>query len=182
MPPLSVRFGTQSKPHRIYDQLVSKEIAHPPGVVPVAKRSVTTSGRHYGSLSTITSCWVARNDQRAQRHRWLRGPWLETLGDSGGNLYHFLSGLCRARPNPNFGSVDSRCLAEIYFTCENHRRGNQLEGELMPSANTNRLNAFMRFCRYANAGVIILASLFFFILPGLIVIHQLTDASLRTAG
>lgn len=52
----------------------------------------------------------------------------------------------------------------------------------MPSANANRLNAFVRFCRYANASVIILASLFFFILPGFIAIHQLADANLRTAG
>jgi len=52
-------------------------------------------------------------------------------------------------------------------------------------SSTNRtkfLEVMPRFCRHFNVGVMILISLFFFLLPGAIVIHELVDPNTRSAG
>jgi hypothetical protein len=54
------------------------------------------------------------------------------------------------------------------------------------SMKTNQVNfsrwSAISICRYFNAATIILVSIFFFFIPGLTVIHDLSDANIRSAG
>jgi len=52
----------------------------------------------------------------------------------------------------------------------------------MHPTNTKPAVFPISFCRYVNAVVVILFSLFFFLIPGLTVVHDLSDPNIRSAG
>jgi hypothetical protein len=55
-------------------------------------------------------------------------------------------------------------------------------GGLMPHVKSTSVPVLIGICRYSNATVLILFSLFFFLIPGATVIHDLSDPNIRSAG
>jgi hypothetical protein len=52
----------------------------------------------------------------------------------------------------------------------------------MLSTKPNLADVLMSICRYVNAAVMVLVALYFFLIPGVTVIHELSDPNIRSAG
>jgi hypothetical protein len=52
----------------------------------------------------------------------------------------------------------------------------------MPPIQSTSSSGLINICRYGNAAITVLVALFFFLLPGVAVIHELSDPNIRSAG